>query len=226
MFRIKICGVTTVPDALGAAEAGADAIGLNFYPPSPRRVDMRTAEEMAEAVPAGVAKVGVFVNETAEKLIRTHDRLGLDLIQLHGDEPPELLESLGDRAVVWAFRCGDGWLDELRHWLKTWRELDRWPEAVLMDAFQPGSYGGAGKVFDWELVDKARRELGDIKIALAGGLTPANVGDAIAAARPYAVDTASGVEASPGKKDLRLVREFVAAARAAFGRSDSADATD
>jgi phosphoribosylanthranilate isomerase len=221
VFRIKICGVTTVADALLAAEAGADAIGLNFYAPSPRCVDVKRAERIVDATPQGLAKVGVFVNSGVEEMTRIHDALGLDLIQLHGDEPPELLSALGERAVVRAFRCGKTGLDDLPQWLQTCERRGRRPEALLIDAFQPGKYGGTGRAFDWRLVDKVRGRLGGIKIAIAGGMRPDNVGEAIAAARPYAVDTASGVESAPGKKAPELVRAFVAAARAALDKLDN-----
>jgi phosphoribosylanthranilate isomerase len=222
VFRIKICGVTTVADALVAADAGADAIGLNFYPPSPRSVDVTRAAQVVEAIPPQVTKVGVFVNMPADELVRAHDRLGLDMIQLHGDEPLEVMKALGDRSVVRVYRCGEAGLDDLPQWLEEWRAGGRGPEAVLIDAFHPGGYGGAGSTFDWRLVSRVRAKLCWLKIAIAGGLNPNNVDDAIAAARPYAVDAASGVEISPGKKDPELVRAFVAAAKAAFRKWDCA----
>lgn len=218
MFEIKICGVTTVQDALAAAEAGADAIGLNFFPGSSRWVDEQTASAIVHALPADVMKVGVFVNSADRLVLDIYDQIGLDLIQLHGDEPPEYLGALGNRPTLKAFRCAEDGLAPALAYLERCRELGRMPEMVLMDAFRPGHYGGTGATINWlTLVDhQTNREMPPL--VLAGGLRAETVAEAIAMVEPMAVDTASGVESSPGHKDPALIAAFVNAARQAFDR--------
>ena len=214
VFRVKICGITTVEDALLAAAAGADAIGLNFYERSPRYVTTERAKEICDALPAGVAKVGVFVNSLAKGVLATSQRVGLDAIQLHGDEGPEILSALGDLPIIRAFRCKEATLDGVQAFLRLCGGSV--PSAVLLDAHAPGHYGGTGQVLDWEAIHRQRNKLAGLPLILAGGLTPENVADAIRIAQPDAVDTASGVESAPGKKDPAKVRAFVAAAKQAF----------
>jgi phosphoribosylanthranilate isomerase len=216
MFRIKICGITTVDDARVAASAGADAVGLNFYPKSPRWIDADQARRIVEALPDGVAKVGLFVNPPEADVCRTFDDLRLDLVQLHGDKPPEFLARLGDRPVVRAFRLGEAGLAPVVEYLDRCRRLDCLPRMVLLDSLVKGAYGGTGKVTDWTAA--ARYPVGDWHppLVLAGGLTPDNVAEAIRAVRPAAVDTASGVESSPGRKAEAAVRQFVRRALDAF----------
>src|SRR6187397_588311 len=205
LFRIKICGVTRPEDAVGIAEAGADAIGLNFYSASPRFVDDDRAAEIIAAVPGQVAKVGVFVNADAAAIRDKVQRLGLDWVQLHGDEPPEFVAELPGLAVIRAVRLQDRVSVVLP---ATKGKLIRLPKAVLIDAFSASAYGGTGTTVAWEAVPEARHRLAGVPVILAGGLTPENVAEAIQIARPDAVDTASGVESSPGVKDLAKVREF------------------
>jgi phosphoribosylanthranilate isomerase len=216
MFRIKICGITTPDDAVVAARAGAEAIGVNFYRPSPRFA--AAPREIVDALPVGICKVGVFVNSPPDDICELFDGLGLDLIQLHGDEPPEHLLQLGKRPVLKAFRCGQS-LREVAEYLQRCEELGCRPAAVLIDAAVPGQYGGTGAAPDWELIARDRGLLGDLPLVLAGGLRADNVAQAIAAVRPNAVDVASGVEQSLGIKSPDLVARFVAAARQAFDRS-------
>jgi len=216
MYRIKICGITSSEDARLAVSAGADAIGLNFYEPSPRYVAPDRAREIAAAMRHGVTKVGVFVNASAKQVRDTFDHLRLDWIQLHGDEPPEFLTHLGKRPVVRAFRCRQSDLTPLADYLRTCRELGHAPQAVLLDAYEPGQYGGTGKVVDWDVVAATKDQLGELPVVLAGGINPTNVEQAILTAKPAAVDTASGVESNPGVKDPDKVQAFVAAARKAF----------
>ncbi len=218
MFQIKICGVTTSHDARQAAEAGADAIGLNFFAPSPRYVTVQRAREIAAALPPEVTKVGVFVNSEAGDVVETADAVGLDMIQLHGDEPPSFLLHLTPRAVVRAFRCRADGLTPVTAYLDDCRAAGRLPDAVLLDAYAPEKYGGTGKCLDWAAVGQAGGQVGGRPIVLAGGLIPENVGDAIAVAHPNAVDTAGGVEASPGVKDMAKMKLFVSAAKSAFRR--------
>jgi phosphoribosylanthranilate isomerase len=218
VFRIKICGITREEDARLVAEAGADAIGLNFYAKSPRFIELEQARRIVTAVPSSVAKVGVFVNAAAGDVTATFDELGLDYIQLHGDEPAEMLAELGSRPFIRAFRCGPSGMEPVTNFLGQCRRLGCVPAAVLVDAFQAGQYGGTGQVADWIAVADWQQRKTGVCLALAGGLTPSNVAQAIAVARPFAVDTASGVEASPRQKDVGLVRDFVAAARDAFAK--------
>ena len=214
MFRIKICGITTVEDALLAAEAGADAIGFNFYERSPRYVTTERAKEICLALPAGVAKVGVFVNSLPKGIAATAERVGLDAIQLHGDEGPDFLGAIGKLPVIKAFRCHESTLNSVRAFLSLCSEPS-FPIAILLDAHAPGSYGGTGQVLDWQRLHAERHQLLGLPLILAGGLTPQNVAEAIRVARPDAVDTASGVEVSPGKKDPAKVRAFISAAKEA-----------
>ncbi|NLY00148.1 MAG: phosphoribosylanthranilate isomerase [Rhodopirellula sp.] len=216
MFRVKICGITTVEGALSVARADADAIGLNFFAKSPRYVSEDRARAIAEAIPAGVIKVGLFVNAPATDVCRTFDRLRLDLVQLHGDEPPEYLLDLGPHPVIRAFRlAGDG-LGPVLEYLDECRRLGASPRYVLIDSFRKGQYGGTGEKADWTTAARYCEASGFPPLVLAGGLTSKNVAEAIRAVCPMAVDTASGVESSPGRKDTHLVAQFVQAARRAF----------
>lgn len=218
MFRIKICGITTPGDAVLATQAGADAIGLNFYPNSPRFLPPDRAMEVAQAVPAGITKVGVFVNATAPEVCAAFDQLGLGFVQLHGDEPPEFMLSLGGRPTIRVFRIGDRGLLPAQQYLARCRELGVLPRAILLDALVKGAYGGTGRVADWATVRQYPSDFPPL--VLAGGLTCENVAEAIRSVRPAAVDTASGVESSPGRKDEALMRRFVLAAREAFAEGD------
>ncbi len=218
MFRIKICGITREDDARVTAQAGADAVGLNFYAKSPRFVELDQARRIVAALPTSVTKVGVFVNAPPDEVASTFDELGLDYVQLHGDEPAEMLADLGSRPVIRAFRFGPAEMEPVNCFLDQCRQIGCLPAAVLIDAFQPGQYGGTGQVADWHAVAGWHQQKTGVCLILAGGLTPSNVTQAIAAARPMAVDTASGVEWSPGQKDEGLVREFVIAAQAALAK--------
>ena len=215
MFRIKICGITSPLDAQHAAAAGADALGLNFYSQSPRFLSADRAAAVADAVPAGVAKVGLFVNASACQVRETFDELKLDLVQLHGDEPPEFLVELEGRPVMRAFRLEAANLGPVSDYLDRCRELGCLPRLVLIDGFRSGHYGGTGQAVDWRKLATARAALGEVPLVLAGGLTEANVAEAITLVRPAAVDTASGVE-SQGKKDRQRMQAFVDAARRAL----------
>lgn len=217
MFQIKICGITRPEDARQAAAAGADAIGLNFYPRSKRYVSPELAREIAAELPAEVARVGVFVNATAEEIFDVADAVPLDWIQLHGDEPPGFLPQLAGRRVIRALRCGSEGITPLAEYLEYCESLEAPPAAVLVDALtSDGEYGGTGVQAPWDLLAGSRTWLLGKPLILAGGLVPENVAEAIVHVRPLAVDTASGVESSPGIKDAARMREFVATARKAF----------
>jgi phosphoribosylanthranilate isomerase len=200
---VKICGITRIEDAELATAAGADMIGLNFVVGSPRRVDTRLARAIADAVRGRVVIVGVFADEDEAKIGEIDADVGLDRIQLHGDEPPELVRALGLRAFK-AVCVGDA---------EDAAKAGALPgEPLLVDARVPGKRGGTGVRVDPRLVEplcRARR------VILAGGLAPENVADAVRAARPWGVDVASGVEAAPGIKDGPKMRAFVEEARRA-----------
>jgi len=216
MFQIKICGITRTADALAACEAGADAIGLNFYDRSSRYVARDVARSIAREIGNRVLKVGVFVNATHDEIAVACDEVGLDAVQLHGDERPQLVRMLAPRPVIKAFRLGPEGLAPIGRWFDDCLHAGAAPRMVLLDAYQPGEYGGTGQTADWRIAGTFGRTPGMPPWALAGGLTPANVSLAISEARPGAVDTAGGVEISPGIKDPRKIFEFVAAARAGF----------
>ncbi len=217
MFRIKICGITSVDDAQSVARAGADAVGLNFYPQSPRHVTSEQARRIIEALPGHVVKVGLFVNAEVQHVLAMFDQLRLDLIQLHGDEPPEYLGGLGGRPVMRAFRIGRQGLAAVDEYLGRCGQLGCSPKLALFDAHVPGQYGGTGETTDWTALREYSESSKIPPLVLAGGITPENVADAIQTVHPAAVDTASGVEASAGKKSARAVAEFVQAACKAFG---------
>lgn len=215
VFRVKICGVTTPADAKLAADAGADAIGINFYAKSKRCVSSDDALAIVDAAAGRLACVGVFVNEPATRVVAVATRLGLAAIQLHGDEPPESLAEYGSRPLIRARRVGAGGLDELAADLAACQAAGANVAAVLADAPSPGGYGGTGHVFDWRSVAGHHAVLG-CPLLLAGGLAPGNVADAIRSVGPQGVDVASGVESSPGVKDPQKTAAFVRNALAAL----------
>jgi phosphoribosylanthranilate isomerase len=225
LFRIKICGVTRVEDARAAAAAGADAIGFNFYSGSPRHIAPEAAAAIRRAVPEGMHCVGVFVNAPVTEVAEIAERLSLDAIQIHGDEPQDYLASLraaGGRLtsapIIRAFRRGPIDYPRMAEHLKK-AEVDK--VSLLVDAFVAGKFGGGGHTIDWEEFRDARSQFANIPLILAGGLTADNVARAIATARPDAIDVASGVESEPGKKDSELVRQLVQNARRAFQQGES-----
>lgn len=217
MFRVKTCGITSVEDAQTVARAGADAVGLNFYPNSPRCIAAEVARSIVDVLPERVVKVGLFVNAEVQQILGAFDLLGLDLIQLHGDEPPELIAALGDRPVMRAFRLGPAGLGPVAEYLRQCRGLGCMPQLVLIDSHVRGVYGGTGTTADWEAARLYPIEQDNPPLVLAGGLTPGNVAEAIRTVNPRAVDTASGVESEPGRKDPAAVEAFVRAACRAFG---------
>ncbi len=216
MFRIKICGITNVDDALEVLAAGADAVGLNFYHRSPRYVRFEQAQDIVNALPSDFLIVGVFVNAAIRRVCQIFDQLELGLIQLHGDETPEFLAGLGARPVIRAFRPGPDGLRPVSEYLQQCRQLGCLPQMTLIDSHQKGKYGGTGRVADWTLAAQYHADRQHPPLVLAGGLTPDNVAQAIRTVRPAAVDTAGGVESSPQRKDPSAIREFVRAARQAF----------
>ncbi len=218
MFRIKICGVTTVDDALAAVAAGADALGLNFYQRSSRYVTAEQARRIVEVLPVEIVKVGVFVNASKVELLDIVRAVGLNVIQLHGDEPPALINELAPYPVIRALRCGSEGIDAVVRFLAACRTAGRLPEAVLLDAAVGHQFGGTGAKADWVAAQQFARWNDVPPLILAGGLTAENVAEAIATVGPAAVDTASGVESSPGRKASAKMQSFVQSARAAFGK--------
>jgi len=199
--RVKICGITRWEDAQLAVELGASALGFNFYPPSPRYIAPETAKAIILKLPPLVTAVGVFANEIDGAHIAAIAReAGVAVVQLHGPKFPKADGTLASFQMIRAVAVRDGMkIEDL-----TLSGASAW----LLDAFDPDLPGGTGKTFDWNLAREAKK---NASIILAGGLTPENVSQAIREAQPYAVDVASGVESSPGKKDPAKMRAFFAA---------------
>jgi len=201
MTAVKICGVTRVEDALIAAAAGADYVGLNFWSGSRRRVDVARAKEIAAALGDAVTKVGVFVDAPAEEVEAVAAEVGLDLVQLHGNESVAYCRGFAARAIR-AVRVGTAADLEV---------LANHPASLFLLDTPSAGFGGSGRTFDWTLAAAAHAH--GRRFFLAGGLTADNVAAAVAAVRPYGVDVAGGVERAPGIKDHDLVRRFIAAAK-------------
>ena len=201
MVRVKICGITSVEDALAAVAAGADALGFVFHEPSPRHIFPEQAAAIIRMLPPFVQAVGLFVNVPVDEVNATCEICRLDLVQLHGDEPPDYCDRVV-RRLVKAFRVKD--VSSLEP-MKQYRVA-----GFLLDAYSPDAYGGTGLTFNWETALLAK-QYGPV--ILAGGLTPDNVRQAIDTVEPYAVDVSGGVESAPGKKDPELVREFIRRAK-------------
>jgi phosphoribosylanthranilate isomerase len=205
MARIKICGITNLDDALLAADLGTDALGFIFYVKSPRYVAPEAAREIIAQLPPFVTSVGVFVDEEAAVVRELAAQAGLDWIQVHGQESPDYCRSLG-RRVIKGFRIKDA------SSLKDLEPFQGAVQALLLDTYKKGQVGGTGETFDWELAREAQKYG---RIILAGGLTPENVAQAIKVAQPQAVDTASGTETAPGRKDQEKLRAFFEAIKQA-----------
>lgn len=203
VVRSKICGITRIEDALVAADAGADAIGLVFYGKSPRAVSLQQAQAIIAALPPFVTTVGLFVDASSSELSAILDAVPLDLLQFHGDETPDDCERF-QRPYIKALRVQPG-VD-----LAAQIALYSAAAGVLLDTFVAGVPGGTGEAFDWSLVPRGL----NVPIILAGGLTPDNVRCAIEQVQPYAVDVSGGVEASKGIKDAEKIRAFTRAVRA------------
>ncbi len=205
MTKIKICGIKTIDDALAAMEAGADLIGFNFYPKSPRYVTVGMCRNIMSVMRqhGRVICVGVFVNASVAEICATMDTLGLNLAQLHGDEAPAMMAALDGKAFK-AFRGGaDVETDK--------RMIANSAPAFLVDASVKGLYGGSGVIGDWNGAAELAKKY---PLLLAGGLTPENVAEAVRQVKPWGVDVASGVESAPGEKDTAKMSDFVKAVRA------------
>jgi len=204
-YMVKICGITNLDDATLAIEAGADMLGFNFYPPSPRYITPETCGKIIKALERSnhsAVYVGVFVNATKENIASVLNKCGLDLAQLSGDETPEIIQDFGER-VFKGLRIR--YLSEALDKAQKFANKLIAP-ALLVDAHQAGTYGGTGRLANW---DVARVVAERYPVLLAGGLNPGNVGRALDKVHPWGVDVASGVELIPGEKDPQLVREFI-----------------
>ena len=201
--RVKICGVTNVEDALLAVDSGADLIGLNFYPPSPRCVSLATARAIRAVLPEHVWCVGVFVNAERAHIAALREQLRLHAVQFHGDETNADVQDWPCLTIKALRVPADGPLPDWHHLPVNY---------LLLDTHKPGRYGGTGERFAWERLTALPLECRN-RLILAGGLTPENVTEAARAVRPWAVDVASGVESAPGRKDPEKVRAFIANAK-------------
>jgi phosphoribosylanthranilate isomerase len=207
--KTKICGITNAVDARRAVEAGAEFLGFNFYEKSPRYVRPAAAQRIARGLPRQVKRVGVFVNEAEETVLAIAEQVGLNFVQLHGEETPAFVARVKRRVpVIKAVRVRPGFRTaELKKYVGA--------AAILLDGFDPARHGGTGKTFDWSVAKRAAKRR---KIFLAGGLTAGNIGEAIRQVRPFAVDVCSGVESRPGKKNPAKVRALMKAVHRAQGK--------
>lgn len=209
--RIKLCGMTRIDDVERADRLGADAIGLVFYPPSPRAVTPDAAADLARAAGALCSRVGLFVDASAAEIRAVLDRVPLDVLQFHGNESPEFCASLG-RPWIKALRVRDD--GELEAALERYRGA----QSLLLDAYKPGTPGGTGETFNWNLIPERWRS----RIILAGGLNPANVATAVRQLRPLGVDVSGGIEAERGVKSADKMTEFVRQVRLADAERETA----
>ena len=200
-IKVKICGTTSLKDAFLAVESGADAIGFIFYKMSPRNISQKEAKEIILQLPPFIETVGVFVNETSDKINRIAEQCKLNSIQLHGEESPALCRRV-KRKVIKAFRVKNA--DSLKS-IASYKV-----SGFLLDSYNDGSKGGTGQVFDWNLALRVKKQG---PVILAGGLNPYNVFTAIHRVKPYGVDVCSGVEDSPGIKDHEKIRAFIKSVR-------------
>jgi phosphoribosylanthranilate isomerase len=204
MVKVKICGITNWSDARRAVEAGADFLGFNFYRQSSRYIAPAAARRIVQRLPDAVASVGVFVNEPEHEMLAIARRVGLDYVQLHGDETAEVVSRMRRSfRVIKAIRVRDSFRASQLAIFKR-------ASSILLDGFDAHLRGGTGKSFNWKLAKSVGQKR---QIFLAGGLTPENAAEAVSAARPFAIDVCSGVESRPGKKDAARMRALVAAVR-------------
>ena len=212
-IRVKVCGLTRPQEAMECLEAGVFWLGLNFHPLSPRFVTLSVARQIIGALPDRSRAVGLFVNRSPSEVSGIALELGLEAIQLHGDEPPEDLAALDRFFLIRAFRLGSIVdLSAMEGYLARATALGRAPDAILIDARLPKQHGGTGTLISRELLPRLPRHP---RLILAGGLNPENVAECIGQVRPWMVDVASGVESAPGRKDAARVVSFVQAVRRA-----------
>jgi phosphoribosylanthranilate isomerase len=204
MTFIKICGITNLDDAQAAIDAGADALGFNFYKPSPRYINPENAREIIEQLPDSILNVGVFVNEDTESLMNIAQQAGITAVQLHGDESPDYCRELAEGyEVIKVLAVSDSFNIQMVQAYQV--------QAIMLDTSDKTLRGGTGRAFDWSVASRANELVP--KLFLAGGLSPENIEEAIERVRPYAVDACSALEDSPGKKNGERLRAFVVKAR-------------
>ncbi|PXX91956.1 phosphoribosylanthranilate isomerase [Marinobacter vulgaris] len=196
--RVKICGITRKQDVLDATAAGADALGFVFYEPSPRAVTAEAGRELVSVMPPFVSATGLFVNPEAEFVREVLSQVPLDLLQFHGDEPPEFCNSFGLRWIK-AVRVRQA--ADIQDAFRIYGSAS----GLLVDAWDPHRYGGTGQAFNWSLIPQIR----PMPLILAGGLASDNVSSAVAQVRPWAVDVSGGVESSKGIKDVEKITDFI-----------------
>ena len=238
---IKICGIRDRQTADVVAKLGADAVGLNFYAKTPRQIDVGSAAEvvsrlnstavMDSANTSGpVEPVGLFVNHSTDEIVTICQQSGIGTVQVHGDEPPELLAEIQNRLpelnIIRAFRFGDAGLQPLQEYVTKCNELRVSIWACLVDSHVEGSYGGTGTTVAWQRLREEFSAVDLPPLILAGGLDADNVADAIKTVRPWGVDTASGVEFSPGQKNPHKVEQFINNARKAFAEIGAIESND
>ncbi|MBM3847672.1 MAG: phosphoribosylanthranilate isomerase [Verrucomicrobia bacterium] len=202
--RVKICGITRTADALAAVEAGADALGFVFTERSPRHITARQAASIIRHIPPFISRVGLFVDATMDDVALLMSETGIDALQFHGDESPDFCDRFHCTTLKAIRVRNAASLKPIRNYAVS---------GILLDAHVAGKHGGTGSKFDWSLALEAKR-FGK-PIILAGGLKPDNVAEAVRSVNPYGIDVSSGVEASPGKKDIAKLRDFIAAAKGA-----------
>jgi phosphoribosylanthranilate isomerase len=207
--RIKICGITNLADASAAAEFGADALGFNFYPGSKRYIKPQQAAEWAPGLPRSVRKVAILVNPTVAEATAIAALPWIDALQLHGTESPDFCASLAQQGIPFAKAVPVASAESLAT-LPSF-----FTKTIVLDSATPESFGGSGVPFSWHFGQRFVADHPDLRVVLAGGLTPDNVLSAILKVRPFGVDVSSGVESSPGKKDPDRLRRFIATARTA-----------
>jgi len=204
MTLVKICGITNLEDALAAVASGADALGFNFYQPSPRYIAPQNARAIVDQLPDAVLTVGVFVNEEMESVRSIATQAGLKALQLHGDESPEYCRQLAaDNYVIKTFTVAGSFDPQLAKMYEV--------QAIMLDTRDNNLRGGTGRVFDWSVAQQLRPLLP--KLYLAGGLSPENVAEAVTTVHPYAVDACSSLELKPGIKSHERVSVFIEAVR-------------
>jgi len=202
--RIKICGITNLDDAMAAVDFGADALGFVFFKESPRFISYKNAAVVIKSLPSFITTIGVFVDEKPKEIEKITDTTGIDVIQLHGSEPPEMCNL--SRRIIKAIRVKS--LESLDP-LIYYRDI---VSVFLLDTFTPNVFGGTGQIFNWDIAVEAK-QFG--RIILSGGLTPDNISNAVTRVKPYGVDVSSGVESEKGKKDHKKMKLFIERAKGA-----------
>lgn len=214
---VKICGIRDVETAEIAVDAGANALGLNFYAPSPRSITAETAADIVDLLPSHATPIGLFVNHTIAQIEQIMETAGLETLQLHGDETPEFLAEISEIHpewnIIWARRVNENNIADLDNDLRECQSLGVKLFGCLLDPKVDGAYGGTGETLSWKLVNRHYDQTTNPPLILAGGLTPDNVAEAVNSVHPWGVDVASGVEIEKGIKDADLIREFIETAR-------------